>query len=183
MVLPSKQHAIVSPNSGRRHAASARKFSRKLFFHEKNAGNFHVSFLLVGGLFWDRGTARKLLPWFTPLFFKTFLIMKIVAVRASVAFPLRIAVIFQAGADFEIKSAVASYFWSVFWTLFKGYFSLKFRPKCVCLFSFALHFVVLWTFILVSIRDYFFLQAWVSLTKGRLLSFPTSSPCAESGRK
>ena len=45
---------------------------------------------------------------------KTVLVMKIVAVGAFGVFPLRIAVIFQADADFEVKSAVASYFWAVF---------------------------------------------------------------------
>ena len=45
---------------------------------------------------------------------KTFLVMKIVAVGAFGAFPLPIAVIFQADADFEVKSGVASYFWAVF---------------------------------------------------------------------
>ena len=41
---------------------------------------------------------------------KTFLVTKMVAVGAFGAFPLRIAVIFQADADFEVKSAVDSYF-------------------------------------------------------------------------
>ena len=41
---------------------------------------------------------------------KNVLVMKIVAEGALGAFPLRIAVIFQADADFEVKSAVASYF-------------------------------------------------------------------------
>ena len=43
-------------------------------------------------------------------FSKTFLVTKRVAVGAFGAFPLRIAVIFQADADFEVKSAVDSYF-------------------------------------------------------------------------
>ena len=42
------------------------------------------------------------------------MVTKIVAVGAFGAFPLRIAVIVQADADFEVKSAVASYFWAVF---------------------------------------------------------------------
>ena len=41
---------------------------------------------------------------------KTVLVMKIVAMGAFGAFPLRIAIIFQADADFEVKSAVDSYF-------------------------------------------------------------------------
>ena len=44
------------------------------------------------------------------VFQKTFLVTKMVAVGAFGAFPLRIAVIFQADADFEVKSAVDSYF-------------------------------------------------------------------------
>ena len=51
------------------------------------------------------------------LFLKTFFVMKIVAVvafgvavGAFGAFPLRIVVIFQADADFEVKSAVDNYF-------------------------------------------------------------------------
>ena len=41
---------------------------------------------------------------------KTFFVTKRVAVGAFGAFPLRIAIIFQAGADFEVKSGVDSYF-------------------------------------------------------------------------
>ena len=37
--------------------------------------------------------------------------------RAFEAFPLRIAVIFHADADFEVKSAVDAYFRTVFLTL------------------------------------------------------------------
>ena len=44
------------------------------------------------------------------IFSKTFLVTKRVAVGAFGAFPLRIAVIFQADADFEVKSGVVSYF-------------------------------------------------------------------------
>ena len=43
-------------------------------------------------------------------FSKTFLVTKRVAVGAFGAFPLRIAVIFHADADFEVKSGVDSYF-------------------------------------------------------------------------
>ena len=49
-------------------------------------------------------------PDLTELFLKPLLVMKIVAVAAFGAFPLRSAVIFQADADFEVKSAVDSYF-------------------------------------------------------------------------
>ena len=50
---------------------------------------------------------------FCSLLLKTCLVTKRVAVRAFGAFPLRIAVIFHADADFEIKSGVDSYFWTV----------------------------------------------------------------------
>ena len=56
----------------------------------------------------------KLLPWFTPWFLKTFLVTKRVAVGATEIIPNDFCVIFQADADFEVKSAVASYFWAVF---------------------------------------------------------------------
>ena len=59
-------------------------------------------------------------------FFENSLLMKIVAVAAFGAFPLRIAVIFQADADFEVKSAVDSYFSAVFWTFFGSKFWSKF---------------------------------------------------------
>ena len=55
--------------------------------------------------------------------------MKIAAVGAFGAFPLRIAVIFQADADFEVKSVVASYFGfvlSIFWA--------KILVKILCVF-------------------------------------------------
>ena len=53
----------------------------------------------------DLGIAQTIVqnPW------KTVLVTKIVAVGAFGAFPLRIAVIFQADADFEVKLAVDSY--------------------------------------------------------------------------
>ena len=58
--------------------------------------------------------------------------MKIVAVGAFGAFPLRIAVIFQADADFEVKSAVDSYFWTVFWHFLGQNFGQNFVFFCVC---------------------------------------------------
>ena len=68
---------------------------------------------------------EKLLQWFTPWFLKTFLVTKRVAVRAFEAFPGRIAVIFYADAESEVKSDVASYFWVVFLT----FLGLKFWSK------------------------------------------------------
>ncbi len=40
---------------------------------------------------------------------KTFLVMKIVAAGSFGAFPPRIGVIFQADADFEVKSAIGTF--------------------------------------------------------------------------
>ena len=56
--------------------------------------------------------------------------MKIIAVSAFGAFPLRIVVIFQADADFEVKLAVASYFWAVF----KHFLGQNFGQKFVFFF-------------------------------------------------
>ena len=64
------------------------------------------------------------------IFLKSVLVTKRVAMRAFVAFPLRIAVIFQADADFEVKSAVASYFWAVF----KHFLGQNFGQKIVFFF-------------------------------------------------
>ena len=68
-------------------------------------------FLLAWGLPSGWGVeAGKLLPWFTPSFLKTCLVTKQVAVGAIELIPKNFSVFFQADADFEVKSAVASYF-------------------------------------------------------------------------
>ena len=66
------------------------------------------------------------------VFRKTFLVTKRVAMRAFGAFPVRIAVIFHADADFEVKSDVGSYFWHVFLTFFGPKCWSKFCVFCVC---------------------------------------------------
>ena len=68
--------------------------------------------------FWRMPAAVFTFLIFDLLFSKTVLVTKRVAVGAFGAFPLRIAVIFHADADFEIKSAVDSYCWPVFFDIF-----------------------------------------------------------------
>ena len=89
-------------------------FSGHIFSTKKLSTHFSRKMGLGATLVLGVGPG-KLLPWFTPWFLKTFLVTKIVAVRAFSLFPARIAVIFQAGAEFEVKSDVASLFCIVFW--------------------------------------------------------------------
>ena len=60
------------------------------------------------------GRARKITPLIYPLILKTFLVTKRVAVGATEIIPSYFCAIFQADAEFDVKSAVASYFWAVF---------------------------------------------------------------------
>ena len=59
------------------------------------------------------GRPENLLPCFTPSFSKTVLVTERVAMGAFGAFALWIAAIFQAGADFEVKAAIAIYVYNV----------------------------------------------------------------------
>ena len=63
-------------------------------------------------VFWETFSGKRFpenVSWKT-FFWKTFLVTKRVAMRAFGAFPVRIAVIFHADADFEVKSDVGNYF-------------------------------------------------------------------------
>ena len=90
---------------------------RDIFFQKKCQNIFSRKMGLGATLVLGVGPG-KLLPWFTPWFLKTFLVTKRVAVGATEIIPKRIAVIFHADAESEVKSCVASYFWAVFWHFF-----------------------------------------------------------------
>ena len=84
---------------------------------------------------WLKRTTFKIVSGHFPVIFrtfsKTFLVTKRVAVGAVELYRGGFCRKFQAGADFEVKSAVASYFWYVFKTLL-GHFLVHF-----CVFFFA----------------------------------------------
>ena len=88
-------------------------FFRDMFFKKKCPNIFFGKVGLGATLLLGVGPG-KLLPWFTPWFSNTFLVTKRVAVGATEIIPKRIAVIFHADAESEVKGDVASYFWAVF---------------------------------------------------------------------
>ena len=81
-------------------------FEESYFFIKKIQSEISMLvFVGWGTFFLERGGRPENYP-----FSKTCLVTKRVAVGAFGAFPLRIAVIFHADADFEVKSGVDSYF-------------------------------------------------------------------------
>ena len=86
---------------------------RDIFFQKKTTKIFSRKMGLGATLVLGVGPG-KLLPWFTPWFLKTFLVTKRVAVGATEIIPNDFWAEFHEDAEFEVKSAVASYFWAVF---------------------------------------------------------------------
>ena len=87
---------------------------RDIFFQKKNGKTTFPGKRGWGLPFRQGVRPEKLLPLFTPWFLKTVLVTKRVAVGATEIIPNDFCVIFQADAEFDVKSDVASYFWAVF---------------------------------------------------------------------